>query len=262
MTLREKYGDWALVTGASSGIGRSFAQSLASAGMDVILVARRQQRLQELAQELEQQHNVKTLNLPLDLTSENFLPVLVEKVADRQVGLLVNNAGFGYRGFFAENDAQREADMVRLHCLAPIQLTHHFIRPMVERQKGAVIFVGSIVGLNPVPFDATYSATKAFNMFMGEALWYEMRRRHIDVLALAPGGTKTELSDRINQMSSFIAAQPEAVVKTAMRALGKKPYVVHGLPNKLWAQTSKILPERFKLFLHGLILKQAFGESL
>ena len=201
-------------------------------------------------------YGIEALPLPLDLTEPQFLPQLIEKVGHRQVGLLVNNAGFGSTGLYSTTDADREARMVRLHCLAPVMLTHHFIRPMVERRKGGVIFVGSIVGTMPVPYIATYSATKVFNMFMGNALWYEMKEHNVDVLALAPGGTRTEFSDNISRMASPIAAEPEQVVRTAMKSLGKRPYVTHGLHNKVWGKIVRYFPMKTSLKIHGWFVRQ------
>ena len=247
------YGQWALITGASSGIGEAFARRLAAEGMDVILVARRADRLHDLAQELTEGHGIHALPVPLDLTRDDFLDELIAQVRDREVGVLINNAGFGSVGPFEENDAEHEVAMVRLHCLAPVRLTHHFIRPMIERGRGAVIFVGSIVGITPVPFISTYSATKAFNQFLGQALWYEMREKGIDVLALAPGSTKTEFQRLTQEPDSPLAALPEAVVRTAMRALGKRPYIIHGAHNKIWAFLSRFLPASISLRLMGLV---------
>jgi short-subunit dehydrogenase len=256
VTLKEKYGDWALVTGASAGIGRAFARHLAECGLQVILVARRKERLEEVANDLESRYAVRTLPVPVDLTDHDFLLQLTAQVGGRQVGLLVNNAGFGSTGLYSNNDADREARMVRLHCLAPVMLTHHFIPAMVQRKKGGVIFVGSIVGAAPVPYIATYSASKVFNMFMGSALWYEMKEHNVDVLALAPGGTRTEFSDNISRMTSPIAAEPEQVVRTAMKALGRKPYVTHGVHNKVWGKIVRYFPMKMSLRINGWFVKQ------
>ena len=165
--LKQKYGEWALITGASSGIGEAFARFCARAGLNVILIARREERLTNLANELEKEAHIKALPVSLDLTEDSFLTTLIDKIGDRQVGFLVNNAGFGSTGYYPDTDVEKEAKMIKLHCLAPTILTHHFVRPMVERKKGAIIFLGSIVGLHPIPFNTTYSATKGFNMFFG-----------------------------------------------------------------------------------------------
>ena len=117
--LQEKYGGWALVTGASAGIGEAFARYIAAAGMNVILVARRKEKLEKLAEEIQTANNVRALPVPLDLTDDDFLEKLTEKIADREIGLLVNNAGFGSVGLYTQNDAQREADMVKFAKFIP-----------------------------------------------------------------------------------------------------------------------------------------------
>ena len=117
---------------------------------------------------------------------------LSKYVEEREVGILINNAGFGYRGEFINSDFENDANMVRLNCVAPVLLTHHFVKPMIKRKKGALMFLGSLVAFQPTPTTTTYAATKAFNAFLSDGLWYELRKHNIDVLSLNPGGTKTE----------------------------------------------------------------------
>lgn len=252
--LKEKYGAWALITGASAGIGEAFARYLARAGVDVILVARRKERLEALATHLTQQHGVQALAIPLDLTDAHFLETLIERVGDREVGVLVNNAGYGSAGEFVGRDPAREADMVRLNCWAPVVLTHHFVRPMVARRKGAILFVASVVAYQPMPFMTTYSATKAFNLFLGEGLWYELQKYHIDVLALSPGSTDTEFQQVAHMTRGPLVASPEQVVETAMRALGRRPSAVDGVINGLLAFAHRALPRWLALRLAGEIM--------
>jgi short-subunit dehydrogenase len=253
-TLKERYGAWALITGASSGIGEAFARYLARAGMDVILVARRRERLEVLAAYLTQQHGVQALAVPLDLTDPHFLEALTEQVGDREVGMLVNNAGYGSTGRFLERDPAREADMVRLNCWAPVVLTHHFVHPMAKRRKGAILFVSSVVGYQPTPFMTTYAATKAFDLFLGEGLWYELRRYAIDVLTMSPGTTETEFHQVADMARGPVVAPPDRVVETAMRALGRRPSAVDGLFNHLLAFGHRLLPRRTTLGLAGRII--------
>lgn len=253
-TLKEKYGPWALVTGASAGIGEAFAHHLARAGMDLILVARRRERLEVLSSYLVQKYHIQALNVPLDLTQESFMEALVGAVGDREVGVLINNAGFGSTGRFVERDPVSEAGMVRLNCWAPTVLAHHFIRPMVARRRGAVIFVASVVGYQPTPFMTTYAATKAFDLAMGEGLWYELKPYGIDVLALSPGTTDTEFQGVAGMSRGPIVATAEEVVGTAMRALGKRASVVDGGVNRVLAFAHRVLPRRLSLTLAGGII--------
>jgi uncharacterized protein len=178
----------ALITGASSGIGEEFARQLAARGYELILVARRKDRLEALAGELD----TKAAVIECDLATEaDKLPAKVKR-RRLQVDLLINNAGFGLRGHLLDLDAKREAEMVRLNCEAVVTLTHAFLPAMVERGSGGVITVASTAGLQPLPYEATYSASKAFAISFMEALWMELRDTGVKVLVVNPGPVKTE----------------------------------------------------------------------
>ena len=178
----------ALITGASAGIGEQFARQLSARGYELILVARREEKLQELAEELP----TKATVIGCDLATE------AEKLAGSvsqhqlQVDLLVNNAGFGLRGRFLELDAQRQAEMVRVNCEAVVTLTQAFVPAMVERGQGGVITVASTAGMQPLPYEATYGASKAFAISFMEALWMELRETGVTFTVVNPGPVKTE----------------------------------------------------------------------
>jgi short-subunit dehydrogenase len=178
----------ALVTGASSGIGEEFARALAARGHELILVARRADRLERLAAQLPVNAHV----VPCDLATEAAsLPAKVEELG-LAVDLLVNNAGFGTYGPFVEVDPSRDADQVRVNCEAIVTLTHAFLPAMLERGRGGVITVASSAGMQPIPYEAVYSATKAFALTFSEALWEEVRGSGVRVLAVNPGPVPTE----------------------------------------------------------------------
>lgn len=258
MTLQEKYGSWALITGASSGIGEEFARRLASEKMNLILVARRKDRLKKLADEIKEKHDVKIVVAPLDFSNDNLIEELKAYIEDREVGLLINNAGFGYNGEFGNDDVKQQTDMIRVNCIAPTLLTHHFVQPMKERKKGAIIFLGSLVGFIPAPFTTTYSATKAFNLFMGEGLWYELRKYYIDVLTLNPGGTDTGFQKVANTSAGPIPRTVEQVVNTAMKKLGKRPSVVDGFYNKALSVIPRFITRRSALMIAGYMRKKLY----
>jgi uncharacterized protein len=180
--------DTALITGASSGIGEEFARQLAARGYDVILVARRKERLDQLAEELPTMAHV----IEADLVTE--APHLHGKVEELgvDVDLLVNNAGFGLRGRFLELDEARQAEMVRINCEVVVTLTHALVPQMIERGRGGVITVASTAGMQPLPYEATYGASKAFAISLMEALWMELRGTGVKVLVVNPGPVKTE----------------------------------------------------------------------
>lgn len=251
--LKEKYGEWALITGASSGIGREFARYLAKINFNLILIARRYERLLELYDELTYKYHIEIICIKTDLTSEECFPEIYQKVGEREVGILVNNAGAGSVGDFFQSDLQKEIDLIKLNCLTPTILTHYFLKKMIERKKGAIIFLGSIVGLQPTPYLAVYSATKSFNIYLSNALWYELKKYNIDVLALSPGSTNTEF-ERVSQKTcKLIRAEPDEVVKSVFKALGKKPTIIHGFINKILITIGKILPDRAVITLVGII---------
>ncbi|MFA3781945.1 SDR family NAD(P)-dependent oxidoreductase [Melioribacteraceae bacterium 4301-Me] len=249
----KKYNGWVLVTGASSGIGREFAIRFAKEGYDVIILARRLDRLTKLAQEIQAKFNVKCLIANVDLGEINFLEKLLTTIGEREVAVLVNNAGFGSTGEFIRCDSQREINMLKVNCIAPLILTHHFAKKMAEKKNGLIIFVGSVVGYQPTPLMSTYSATKSFNIFLGNALWWELKKHSVDVLTVNPGGTETEFQRIASSPIGFKPRKPSDVVNTTFNAIGKKFNVVDGLLNKFQTSLTKLIPRRILINLIGFI---------
>ena len=194
----------ALVTGASSGIGAELAKVLSADGYEVILVARRAERMRELASQLRGTAHV----LACDLVSE--AGSLAEKVAalGLQVDVLVNNAGFGTHGRFAELDATREIEEVRLNCEALVTLTHAFLPGMLERRRGGVITVASTAGMQPLPYEVVYSATKAFARTFSDALATELRGSGVTALCVNPGPVRTEFQQVAGYGTDFLPPVP------------------------------------------------------
>lgn len=250
--LNSKYPNTALITGASSGIGEAFARKLASLGFNVIIVARRKDRLEKIAEEIRTNHKVEVVVVQADLSEENFLQKIIEAVGEREIGILINNAGLGSVSEFVNAEAEHEIKMVKVNCVAPVVLTHHFLPQMIKRKSGAIIFLGSILSFQPTPFSAAYSATKAFNSYLGDALWYELKKYNIDVLSLNPGGTDTEFL-RLSKRSNLLIRTPEVVVETALKALGKKPSVIDGIINKIVIPLGRFLPRKLLINLTGFI---------
>jgi short-subunit dehydrogenase len=224
-SLRERYGDWALVTGASSGIGAEFARALAREGISCVLAARREERMRALADELEKEHGVATRVVAVDLADVDGAVELARAVVDLPVGVLVNNAGFGLAGRFSKLDGERMRQMVVLNCVAPVVLTHELLPRMLEAGRGAVIVTGSVAGKQPLPLHAVYSATKAFDQHFGESLWGELRGTGVDVLVLEPGSTESEFHETAGELPH--AGRPaREVVEAALDALGHQPSLV------------------------------------
>jgi short-subunit dehydrogenase len=225
--LRDRYGEWAVITGASAGIGREFARALARSGMNVVLTARRTDRLAELAAELESLQAVRTRVVSLDLQQAGGAEKLAAAVADLEIGVLVNNAGFGSIGPMTAHEPERVRAMVELNCVAPAVLARLMLPGMCTRGRGAVIFVGSVAGMLPMPLHALYSATKAFDNFLGEALYEELRGSGVDVLALEPGSTETEFQQKAGE-KPHAGESAHEVVRKALEALGREPALVPG----------------------------------
>jgi hypothetical protein len=241
-TLRDRYGDWALVTGASSGIGAAFARALARDGVSCVLAARREDRLGSLADELEKRHQVATRVVAVDLAAPEGADRLAEAVSDLEIGILVNNAGFGSAGRFENQERQRMRAMVEVNCTAPAVLTSSLLPGMRSRGRGAVIVVGSIAGFQPLPLHAVYGATKAFANAFGEALWGELQGSGVDCLAVLPGTTETEFQAVAGELP-HAGESPESVVEKSLRALGRKPTLITGVFNWMRANAAiRLLP--------------------
>jgi short-subunit dehydrogenase len=212
----------ALVTGASSGIGAEFAKQLSARGYEVVLVARRAERLEELADQLPGKAHV----LACDLVNE--AASLQEKVSalGAQVDVLVNNAGCGTHGHFVDIDAAREAEVVRLNCEAVVTLSHAFLPGMVERRGGGIITVASTAGMQPLPYETVYSATKAFARTFSDALSAELRGSGVRVLAVNPGPVPTEFQEVAGYRPGFMPPVPgrisaEQVARESLEAFDR-----------------------------------------
>lgn len=223
------YGGWALVTGASMGLGEAFARELAAQDVPLVLVALEQDRLASLAEELKGAHGVECRILAADLTEDAAFQELEALTADIEVGLLVNNAGIGAGGDFVTRDPGRVAAAVKLNCLAPLRLTRHYLPAMKARGRGGVIFVGSLMSFISAPYEATYCGTKAFNRSLAEALSAELRGTGVDVLALCPAGMRTAFyaadgirDSDVDRLLRF-SDPPGKLARLGLRALGRRP---------------------------------------
>ncbi|MBC7442635.1 MAG: SDR family oxidoreductase [Ramlibacter sp.] len=255
-------GTTALVTGASSGLGRGFAHELAERGADLVLTARRQDRLEGLAAELAEKYGTGSTVIPLDLSRPGAVAELVADLRRRNitVGTLVNNAGFGSWGAVADSDPDRAHEQVALNVQALTDLTHAFLpdllRTLRERPgSAALVNVASTAAFQPVPRMAVYGATKAFVLSFTEALWYETRASGLKVTALCPGPVSTEFAGIAGNVHRFRRVLTvEDVMRTAFDALDladPKPYTVIGRRNAVAARIVGCLPRRFSLALVG-----------
>jgi short-subunit dehydrogenase len=250
----EKYGPWAVVTGASSGIGETFARRLAKAGLNVVLVARRERQLKTLANTLEAHCGVQVRIVSVDLSQDDFLEQIRQKTADLEVGLLVNNAGFATNGNFLDNDLEAEVAMLHVNARAPLILAHHFGSLMKKQSKGGIIFISSILGFSGVPSWSNYGATKSFDHILAEGMARELKRHGVSVLAVAPGPTRTHLwADASSRLLPF--TMPERVVDVALRKLGRRSSVTVGRLNTLIVFSTRLLPRSWNARIFGVVVR-------
>jgi len=255
----ERFGPWALVTGASSGLGDAFARRLAAAGMNLVLVARREDRLRKLADELGGRHGVKTRIVPADLSREDFLPAVAQATGDLQIGLLVNNAGIGTAGPFLDGDLDGHLALLHVNNRAPLVLAHHFGRLMRTRRRGGMIFIASILGLAGVPDLSDYAASKAFDLVFAEGLARELARDGISVLAVCPGATRTDFWPAGVDTAALMS--PDAVVDVAVRKLGRKTTTVAGWRNRVIALATRFQPRSWNAAIFGWVVRRMYRNA-
>jgi hypothetical protein len=246
----------ALVTGASSGIGAAFARELAARGHDLVLVARRDAALAALAAELAP---ARVEVVALDLGEAGAAARLAAEVARRELAIdvLVNNAGVGLGGDFADADPARLSAMLQLNVVAMTELARAMVAPMRERRHGAIINVASVVAFQAVPHFAAYAASKAYVLALSEALVEELAPFGIQVQALCPGGTRTAFFDVAGVPADASRLMtPEAVAKASLNGLARgRTVVVTGLKNQVFAHGGRLLPRRVVTRLAGQLMQ-------
>jgi len=261
--LAERYGPWAVVTGASAGIGAEFALRVAERGINVVLVARRRNRLEELASTIEDMYRVEARVAPADLTARDIVEVLQPAIADIEIGLLINCAGVGSSGPFLDMDPSVQESMINLNCRAPMLLTHEIVQGMRERGRGGVIFVSSVNGFCAARGMTNYNATKAYDLLFAESLAEELRPYGVDVQALCPGGTITEFQQvagldtrNFGPLARLMFVSPTSVVATSLRTLGGRVTVIPGVLNKLAVLAIRLMPRRLSTWIFGSVMER------
>lgn len=255
----------ALITGGSSGIGEVFARELAKKGSHLILVARSQKKLEQLAHELRKSYSIRAVSIPADLSQSGAAQRLAEEIATRdlKVDLLINNAGIGTLGEFDQIGHARLLQEIQLNVTALTELTHLFLSPMLQRKNGLIINVASMTAFQPVPYMAVYGATKAYVLSFTEALWAETHGKGVQVLALCPGETESSFhtaSGSDNLKSKRM--KPIEVVQAAFEAVDKdRSYKIAGSNNYVMAQLPRFLPRRSVLNAGKRIFQAALNEQ-
>ncbi|MFC4149591.1 SDR family NAD(P)-dependent oxidoreductase [Micromonospora mangrovi] len=251
--FRRRYGPWALVTGASSGIGRAMATAIASTGINVIAVARRGEELAEVAATLRQRHGVQTRVVAADLGTPQGTQAVHDATAQLDIGLLVAAAGFGTSGPFVDADPATEQSMLDVNCRAVLDLTHTAALRMTRRGGGGIVLLASLVGRQGTPQAAHYAATKAYVQALGEALHVELRPRGVDVVTSTPGPVTSGFGDRAG-MRLTTAAQPMQVAQATLNALGRRMTVSPGPLSKTLAWSLAPLPRPLRTRIMGRVM--------
>lgn len=251
--LVDRYGPWALVTGASEGIGEAFARALAAEGFGLLMVARRAERLEALAVELRRAHPVEVRVLTADLATRAGTQAAIAAGGALDLGLVVTAAGFGTSGSFLLSDPEEELAMLEVNCRAVLEMTHRFSQQFAERGRGGIVLFSSLVAFQGVPRAAHYAATKAWVQSLAEGIAPELRRRGVDLVAAAPGPVRSGFAGRA-RMTMGATDSPATVARGALAALGRRTTVRPGLLSKLLEASLAFLPRRGRVRMMGLVM--------
>jgi len=263
--FQARYGPWALIAGASMGLGAEFARQIAAMGPNVVLVARRADVLAQLGKQIAQEYGVQVRTLALDLAIADSIAAIIDQTKDLEIGLLVYNAAFSAVGSFIDTSLDDHLREIDVNCRGPLMLSHQLGQAMLARQHGGIILMSSLGATQGSALIANYAATKAYNLLLAESLWDELREVGVDVLACAAGAIATPnylssqpKSTRLNAMS---LTSPQVVVAEALGALGHQPSVIPGRGNRLAAFfMRRVLPRRTAIQIMGQTMRRMYAR--
>jgi len=263
--FRARYGRWALVAGASEGLGEQFARQIAERGLNLVLVARRRRELEALAARIREKNKVEVHTIAWDLSNRHAAARIEERTQDKEIGLLVYNAALSLIGPFLDLPVEQHVRVLDLNSRGPLLFTHAFGRKMVERRRGGIILMASLSGYQGTALVASYAASKAFNIILAEGLWDELRDRGVDVLACAAGVIRTPNYLRSNPAKpSFVSApemEPEDVAAEALAALGRGPTVIPGRANRVSSLVmQRLMPRSLAIAAIGKATRGMYGK--
>lgn len=264
--FRVRYGPWAVVAGASAGLGEAYARQLAERGLSLVLIARRKETLDELSVQLMETYAIQARVLALDLASEDVGSVVEEATHDIEVGLLAYNAATSIIGPFFEQPLEKHLNEVAVNCRAPMTLAYLLGKRMVARGRGGIILMSSLASSQGSALIANYTATKAYNRLLGEGLWEELRRQGVDVLVSCPSAVSTPgyIDSTPTSSGRFSASvmTPNATIAETLNALGKGPLIIPGRGNRAAnVVMQRILPHTLAIKLMGRVLRGMYQRS-
>jgi short-subunit dehydrogenase len=260
--FKQRYGEWALINGGTSGIGAALARQLAEAGLNLVLVARQQKALAFHAARLSSDYQVQVRVVSADLTQPEGLTQVLESVADLEIGMLIPCAAIETQGVFVKGDAQRQRDLVQMNVITPMELARTLGKPMAERGRGAILFVSSLSGWMPQPWMAGYGASKSYVSALAAGMHFEMKRSGVDVSVLSPGPTDTPMAKATGidfAAMGMTVMPPEAVAACGLNALGHRLDAIPGWKNRMMVFMMSRLMSRASA---GFMFRKMMGKAL
>ena len=256
---KSKFGPWAIVTGASSGIGKEFARQLAASGLNLVLVARRLPLLEEVGHTLAQEYSIDYRALALDLSQEDFLERLEAATCDLDIGLVVSNAGAANPGTFLSHDPGHLHQTVRLSVLAHLDLAYHFGKKLAARKRGGIILLSGMGASQGVPYMANDSATRAYVLTLGETLNFELKKDHVHVTVLLPGPTSTPLAENMGFDARSTPLSVEQTVSEGLAALiANRPSHLSGVQFRIM---NRLMPRSLFRAMNGTMLLKVLTQK-
>lgn len=263
MNFQQRYGRWAIVAGASEGLGAAYAQELASRGLNLVLIARGSELLQELASRLSHDYSIKTKIIVLDLAVPDAAEQIVQQTMNLDIGLLIYNAAFSAVGPFLDRPMDDHLREIHTNIHAPFKLVYLLGQRMLERGRGGIVLMSSLSAFQGSAYISNYAATKAFNIVLAEGLWEEWRTQGVDILVCVSGAMKTpnDVASEPGRTGRFFDSTmpPARVVQEALEALGIQPYVIAGRMNRLASFIMRrLLPRKMAIQLMGKVLRDMY----
>ena len=262
--LKSKYGNTALVTGASSGIGKAFAIELAKQGITPILVARNEQRLQGLANELKVKYKIDAPYYSVDLSDVNAVQEFTRTIDKKDISVFIHSAGLENNGSFTKISVEKELEVINVNVVATYVLTRHFAEKMSAKRKGGILLVSSMIGLMPSPYFTNYTASKAYTHYLGTSLTTELKKHKVDVSVLAPGLTDTPMKDSTGvdwSKMPMTTMAPEKAAQIALSKLGKTVSVIPGFMNKMMVIMARLSPQKMFSAINGWMIKRGIATE-
>lgn len=251
--LRNSFGDWAVISGGSSGIGLELATRLAEAGINLVMNARSVTTLQSVQLKLQKKYNVQIKTVAADVSTEKGVEAIIAAGEKLNVGLFVAAAGFGTSGRLVQADVEEEVNLIRVNCEGLLRLTYHYGKLFSTQKRGGIILLSSMVAFQGVPYSANYAASKAYVQSLAEALAKELKPYNVHVLAAAPGPVASGFAERAN-MKMNMTLKPSDVGIPILRALGRKSLVLPGLLTKFLVYSLRTLPRWGKVMVMGKVM--------